>query len=72
MKQIDWDMSTITAGDYSVEFTIPKDAYQQWKNTQYEAQGGPKERDISPALALKQYMSHEIEQILDDWVTNNP
>lgn len=53
MKQIDWDMSTITAGDYSVEFTIPRDAYDQWKSQFYLAPGGPKESNISPALAFK-------------------
>jgi len=30
MKQIDWDMATITAGDYTVEFDIPEAAYDDW------------------------------------------
>ena len=72
MKQIDWDMSTITAGDYSVEFTIPRKSYDDWYNAHYAQPGGPVENDISPALALKEYMSNEIERILDDWITNHP
>ena len=72
MKQIDWDMSTITAGDYSVEFEIPRIAYDNWFNEHYIMTGGPKERDESPALALKEYMSREVERILDDWIRNNP
>jgi len=72
MKQIDWDMSTITAGDYSVEFTITRDAYNKWLGYHYECQDGPKERDISPALALKEYMSREIERNLDIWIAENP
>ena len=72
MKQIDWDMSTITAGDYSVEFEIPRTGYDNWFNEHYIRTGGPKENDISPAHALKEYMCIEIEKILDDWIANNP
>ena len=72
MKQIDWDMSTITAGDYTVEFNIPRIAYDNWFNEQYIRSGGPKDKDESPALALKEFMAREIERILDDWIRNNP
>ena len=59
-------MSTITAGDYSVEFTIPRKSYDDWYNAHYAQSGGPVENDISPALALKEHMSAEIERLLDD------
>ena len=36
MKQIDWDMSTVTAGDYTVEFTIDREGYDDWKKYKYE------------------------------------
>jgi len=68
MKQIDWDMSTITAGDYSVEFQIPREAYDDWKNEYYLHQNGYKERGYSPALALKEHMSEEIGRIMDKWI----
>ena len=29
---IDWDVKTITAGDYSVEFDIDKETYDRWKD----------------------------------------
>jgi len=44
MKQIDWDMSTVTAGDYTVEFTIDREGYDDWKSSRYEAPGGPFEQ----------------------------
>ena len=72
MKQIDWDMSTITAGDYSVEFTIPRVAYDNWFNEHYIRSNGPKDAGESPAHALKEYMCTEIERILDDYIANNP
>ena len=28
--QVDWDVKTITAGDYTVEFDISKDVYMTW------------------------------------------
>lgn len=27
---VDWDVKTITAGDYSIEFDIDQDAYERW------------------------------------------
>ena len=72
MKQIDWDMSTITAGDYSVEFPIPRIGYDNWFNEHYIRSNGPKEQGESPAHALKEYMCVEVERILDDWIANNP
>ena len=42
-----WDLTTITAGDYTVEFRIPKSAYLEWKKDLYYAQGGAFEQGIS-------------------------
>jgi hypothetical protein len=30
---IDWDVKTITAGDYSIEFDIANETYDAWKKT---------------------------------------
>jgi len=35
IKQLEWDMATVTAGDYAVEFPIPKAVYQNWYNATY-------------------------------------
>ena len=29
-KYVEWDVKTITAGDYTVEFDISKQVYYQW------------------------------------------
>ena len=65
-------MSTVTAGDYTVEFEIQKKDYLEWKAAVYDASNGYKERDYSPALALKEYMAQQIEETLDEWIRNNP
>jgi hypothetical protein len=33
---IDWDVKTITAGDYSVEFNLDDKTYNYWKNKYYD------------------------------------
>jgi len=72
IEQIDWDMATVTAGDYTVEFTMKEDKYRYWKQDVYEKPGGPKEQGISPALALKLEMTEVIESTIDEWVECNP
>jgi len=56
IQQLEWDISTVTAGDYSVEFDIPENTYQQWKREIYQAPGGESEQGYSPALSLKRNM----------------
>jgi len=53
VQQLEWDMSTITAGDYTVEFKIGADNYRQWYNNEYRKPNGDFEHDVSPALSLK-------------------
>lgn len=72
MEQIDWDMTTITAGDYTVEFEIDLEKYEQWEKDVYEAPEGPRDQGISPALALKTQMKAEIEAIIDEHAVANP
>jgi len=67
MQKIDWDMATITAGDYTVEMEISEENYIYWKNNSYQ-RIKEQNRDISPALALKMHIISEIEANLDAWV----
>lgn len=30
-KYVDWDVKTITAGDYTIEFDVTKEQYEHWK-----------------------------------------
>lgn len=71
MEQIDWDMATVTAGDYTVEFPIEHSSYQNWKNNEYKRPGGPYEMGDSPAHALKLHMASVIEATIDNWVAEN-
>ncbi len=65
IQQIEWDCATVTAGDFSCEFPIEKDAYENWKRNVYEEASGPKEQGISPGQALKKTIVEEIEEKLD-------
>jgi len=54
IQMIEWDCSTVTAGDYSVEFPMDnKSTYQKWVEEVYEVAGGPMEQKEAPAYALK-------------------
>lgn len=61
LQQLEWDISTVTAGDYTVEVPISKEAYLQWKLNEY-----PRERDLgyAPALSFKRYLTEKIESTL--------
>ena len=72
ITQLDWDMSTVTAGDYTVEFDITRDAYNDWKELVYNRAGGAFENHISPGLALKTFMAEQIEEILDRYLREHP
>ena len=34
-QYIEWDVKTITSGDYTVEFDIPPEFFERWVNKQY-------------------------------------
>lgn len=72
MKQIEWDMSTVTAGDYAVEFPISRENFETWKKMHYDSEGGLKETGVSMAIGLKKYLTEQIEEILDTWARANP
>ena len=56
IQQLEWDLSTVTAGDFSVEFEIPADAYSTWYQQTYKQYRGEFEQGYSPALSLKRTM----------------
>ena len=71
IQQLEWDVATVTAGDFSVEFPITQAGYDWWKETVYRAPGGPFETGQAPAFALKNYMKAEVETKLDQWIRDN-
>jgi len=64
IQRLEWDMATITAGDYTVEFPINYTNYLKWRNEFYLLPGGPESQGISPGLALKTYLTENIETYL--------
>ena len=68
VQQLEWDLATVTAGDYTVEFEIPATAYSQWYAKEYKKGGGEFEQGFSPALSLKRFMIGQIEGALKEVV----
>ena len=52
LHQVEWDLATISAADFSVEFPIKKDSYQKWYDKAYKLRG-PELAGTSPSFALK-------------------
>ena len=40
VEQLEWDLATVTAGDYTVEFDIEKESYNDWYDYVYKKSGG--------------------------------
>ena len=72
LDQLEQDMSTITAGDFTVELDISKDMYKYYLRQHYEFKGKDLEEEdgggekYSSALYLKKHLSEEISRILTD------
>jgi hypothetical protein len=62
MQNIEWDMQTITPGDYSKEFQISEKAYNEFLNIHYIPHDKP--RGISPGESFKTYLKNEFEKLL--------
>lgn len=54
IKNLEWDVSTITAGDYTVEYQINEDAYKHFLTTQYNSHD--RNHGISIGESLKTYL----------------
>lgn len=69
LDQLEYDMNTISAGDFTVELDITKDMYDEFIENFYNPIGS-KEREeksgdlYSPALYLKKYLSQEVGNML--------
>jgi len=33
---VEWDVKTITAGDYTIEFDLDEETYEKWKGRYYD------------------------------------
>jgi len=69
MNQIEWDMSTITAEDYTVEMKIDFWEYKVWQGVFWGIgtdQGCDKSDNVAPCYSLKRYLRDEIEARLNE------
>ncbi len=67
INQVEWDMNTITAADYTVELKINKESYIEWSKEIYKT--GDKQREIPVTFSLKEYMIKFIEEKLTaEWI----
>lgn len=71
IKQLEWDVATLTAADYTVEFKINPNAYRVWKNSEFCAPGGPEEQGVAPAVAFKHDMKKVVEENLTKDLTES-
>ena len=56
-KFVDFDVKTITAGDYTVEFDLDKEIYHNWKKM-YNKEDNP----MSEMAQFKIYIQHKLEE----------
>lgn len=64
IKNLKWDVQTITAGDYTVEQPILAADYERWLDECYKADDVEKDEIDAPAFALKKYLIARIEKFL--------
>jgi hypothetical protein len=62
IKNLEWDVSTITAGDYTVEYKISQKVFQRFLTTHYEVHD--KNNGVSIGESLKKFLKKEFEALL--------
>lgn len=61
IKNLEWDLATITPGDFTVEFTITHKFFENYRKDVYEIPGGDKDKGISIAGSLEDFMRKHFE-----------
>lgn len=64
INQVEWNMATITAGDYTVEMKIKAKSFKKWHKQEYMKEGGDHAQEIPSSLSLKKHMIRIIEEQL--------
>jgi Glu-tRNA(Gln) amidotransferase subunit E-like FAD-binding protein len=65
LQQLEWDMSTITPGDYTLQMEITTNMWNYFLKEVYE-KNDMEAQGISRAYALKTYLKNEVEKILSE------
>ena len=69
-QYLEWDVKTITAGDYTVEFDIPPEFFERWADRGYMKFVGKQHRErrkyyIAKVDAFRDWITDEMERRLD-------
>lgn len=59
-KYLDYDVKTVTAGDYTFEFNISVQQYEHFEQNYLK-----KDNPMSEMAQMRQYVQHEIEKRLN-------
>jgi hypothetical protein len=54
---VDWDVKTITAGDYTIEFDLDQSTYDHWKDHYFD-----EKNPISENAQFKLYVQNQLEE----------
>lgn len=65
LQAIEWDMSTVTVADYSVEFAITPEAYMKWYDEIYK-ESGDADNGVPQGVSLKKHLKDAFEKHLTD------
>ena len=63
LMQLDWDIQTITPGDYTMQMEITDEAYEWFLANVFKRDGN---RGVSIGMSLKTYIKNELEKLLTD------
>ena len=61
LRYIDYDVETVTAGDYSVEFNIWEETYEHWKSNYYD-----RSNPMGENAQFKYYVWNEMENRINE------
>jgi hypothetical protein len=61
----EWDVATVTAGDYSIDMKITDSMVRHFRDDVY-----PQYKDESFGFALKRHLTHELEDKLTNQMPN--
>ena len=61
LRYIDWDVATITAGDYSIEFNLDSKSYKRWKKNYYD-----RSNSMSENAQFKYYVWSDLEKRINE------
>jgi hypothetical protein len=69
LKNIDWDVQTITAGDYTVELGITPEAYNHFLEHHFNLHD--RAAGVSTGESFKTYIRKQVEEILTRYLKEN-